>query len=57
MGRGMSDEFATGYVDMMRAKNEGMDNVAVRSPDNTGPTTFRQWAEVELKPALNAQRS
>ncbi len=57
MGRGMGDEFATGYVDMMRAKNEGMANVAARLPDNTGPTTLRQWAEVELKPALDAQRA
>ena len=56
-GRGMSDEFATGYVDMMRAKNEGMDNLAARSLDNTGPTTFRQWAEVLLKPVMNARRS
>lgn len=42
---------------MMRAKNEGLNNVAARSSDNTGPTMFRQWAEVELKPAMNAQRS
>ncbi len=52
MQRGMSDEFATGYVDMMRAKNEGMDNAAERTSANTAPTTFRQWAEDELKPAL-----
>ena len=50
--RGMSENFAQGYVDMMRAKNEGMDNVAPRTPETTGPTTFRQWAEEELKPVL-----
>ncbi len=50
--RGMSEAFAQGYVDMMRAKNEGMDNVTARTTANTGPTTFRQWAEEELKPAV-----
>ena len=50
--RGMSENFAQGYVDMMRAKNEGMDNAAPRTQETTGPTTFRQWAEEELKPAL-----
>ena len=57
MERGMSEAFARGYVDMMRAKNDGMDNAAVRTPANTGPTTFRQWAEEELQHAMDAQRS
>ena len=52
MGRGMSEAFAQGYVDMMRAKNEGMDNAAARESADMAPTTFRQWAEEELKPAL-----
>jgi uncharacterized protein YbjT (DUF2867 family) len=52
MERGMSEAFAQSYVDMMRAKNEGMDNAAPRASDNTGPTTFRQWAEQELRPAV-----
>lgn len=52
LGRGMSESFAQGYIDMMRAKNEGMDNAAPRTPENTTPTTFRQWCEEELKPAL-----
>ena len=52
--RGMSEAFAQGYVDMMRAKNEGMDNAAARTTGTTGSTTFRQWAEEELKPALSA---
>ena len=37
---------------MMRAKNEGMDDATPRTPEHTGPTTFRQWAEKELKPAV-----
>jgi uncharacterized protein YbjT (DUF2867 family) len=52
MGRGMSEAFAQGYVDMMRAKNEGMDNRAPGTSADIGPTTFRQWAEDELKPAV-----
>lgn len=50
--RGVGEAFAEGYVDMMRAKNEGIDNVAPRTAANTGPTTFRQWTEEELKPAV-----
>jgi uncharacterized protein YbjT (DUF2867 family) len=50
--RGMPEDFAQGYVDMMRAKNEGMDNAVPRTPANTGPTSFRQWAEKVLKPAV-----
>ena len=53
LAHGMGEAFAQGYVDMMRAKNEGMDNMAVRTAANTGPTSFRQWAEEELKPALH----
>ncbi len=52
-GRGMSENFAQGYVDMMRAKNEGMDNAAAGTAESRGPTTFRQWAEEELKPAIS----
>lgn len=52
LGRGASESFAQGYVDMMRAKNEGMDNAAQRTPENATPTTFRQWCEAELKPAV-----
>ncbi len=51
--RGMSEHFAQGYVDMMRAKNEGMDNAAARTPATREPTTFRRWAEEALKPALS----
>ncbi len=50
--RGTGEAFAQGYVDMMRAKNEGMDNATPRTLETTGPTTFRRWAEEELKPAV-----
>lgn len=52
LGRGASASFAQGYVDMMRAKNEGMDNAAERTAETRTPTTFRQWCEEELKPAV-----
>ena len=52
LGSGMSEAFAQGFVDMMRAKNEGMDNAASRISAGTAPTTFRQWAEEALKPAM-----
>ena len=52
LGRGLTDAFAQGYVDMLRAKNEGMDNIAPRSTAIIGSTSFRQWAEEELKPAI-----
>ena len=52
LAHGASESFAQGGVDMMRAKNEGMDNVAERTADTRAPTTFRQWCEEELKPAM-----
>ena len=52
LGRGASESFAQGYVDMYRAKNEGMDNVAARAADDRAPTTFREWAAYDLKPAF-----
>ncbi len=51
-GQGMSDAFVRGYVDMMRAKDEGMDNAEPRTPAATTPTTLRAWCEVVLKPAV-----
>ena len=52
MARGLSDAFAQGYVDMLRAKEEGMDNVASRATAIIGAISFRQWVEEELQPAL-----
>ena len=52
IARGLTDAFAQGFVDMLRAKEEGMDNVASRATAIIGATSFRQWAEQELKPVL-----
>ena len=51
-GRGASEAMAQGMIDMMVAKNEGLDHVVARTPEATTPTTFRQWCEEELKPAM-----
>ena len=50
--RGASEAIAQGTTDMLRAKNEGLDNVEPRTPENTTPTSFRRWCEEMLKPAV-----
>jgi uncharacterized protein YbjT (DUF2867 family) len=52
IGNGMSDAIAQGVVDMMTAKNDGLDNAEPRTPQSTTPTSFRQWCEEVLKPAV-----
>lgn len=54
---GMSEAMAQAMVDMMAAKDQGLDNAEPRTPDSTTPTTFRQWCEEELKPAVLNQPS
>ncbi|MDX6259173.1 MAG: hypothetical protein QOH84_861 [Kribbellaceae bacterium] len=51
---GLSDAFVGGMVDMMRAKDEGLDDGIARTPQTSTPTTFRQWCEQVLEPAVNA---
>ena len=53
-GFGMSPAVVEGYADMMAAKNAGTDNAVTRTAESTTPTTFRQWAEQALKPAILA---
>ncbi len=55
--RGQDAVFVQAYIDMLRAKDEGMDKVAARATAIIGPTSFRQWAEEELKPAMAGWRS
>jgi uncharacterized protein YbjT (DUF2867 family) len=52
VGFGMSDAMAQGMTDMAWAKNEGLDNAVQRTPGNSTPTSFRQWCEEVLKPAV-----
>ena len=49
---GMSDAMAQGYIDMAWAKNQGLDNGVQRTPQNSTPTSFRQWCQEVLKPAV-----
>jgi len=51
---GMSDAMAQGTVDMMVAKDQGLDNAEPRTPESTTPTSFRQWCQEVLKPAVLA---
>ncbi|WP_275558189.1 NAD(P)H-binding protein [Streptomyces sp. 5-6(2022)] len=53
-GRGMGNALVEGYVDMMRAKDDGIDQGVRRTPETASPTTFRQWCEEVLKPAVQA---
>jgi uncharacterized protein YbjT (DUF2867 family) len=53
-GFGMSDPMAQGMLDMMVAKNNGLDNAVQRTAQSTTPTTFRQWCEEVLNPAVLA---
>jgi uncharacterized protein YbjT (DUF2867 family) len=53
-GAGMSDAMAQGTVDMMVAKDQGLDNAEPRTPESTTPTTFGQWCQETLKPAVLA---
>jgi uncharacterized protein YbjT (DUF2867 family) len=50
--RGMSEAMAQGMTDMAAAKNAGLDNGEPRTPQSITPTSFRQWSEEVLKPAV-----
>jgi uncharacterized protein YbjT (DUF2867 family) len=52
VGFGMSEAMAQGMTDMAWAKNEGLDNAVKRTQENTTPTSFREWCEEVLKPAV-----
>ena len=49
---GTSEGMARDYVRMLVAKNEGMDTMAGPRRREETPTTFRRWAETELRPAV-----
>ena len=40
-GRGFGDALVEGYLDMMRAKDHGLDDGVPRTPQTASPTTFR----------------
>ncbi len=53
-GFGMSDAMAQAMLDMMIAKDHGLDNAEPRTPEATTPTSFRHWCEELLAPAVLA---
>ncbi|WP_020658517.1 NAD(P)H-binding protein [Amycolatopsis benzoatilytica] len=54
IANGASEAMAQGMVDMMTAKIENLDHGVRRTPQHAvdTPTTFRQWCEEVLKPAV-----
>jgi uncharacterized protein YbjT (DUF2867 family) len=53
-GLGMSEAMTEGMIDMMVAKDQGLDEAEPRTPQSTTPTSFRQWCEEVLRPAVDA---
>ena len=51
---GANDVFVQGLIDMLIAKDKGLDNAEPRTHENTTPTSFRHWCEEVLKPAVLA---
>jgi uncharacterized protein YbjT (DUF2867 family) len=49
---GASEHFAQRLLDMAAAKDNGMDNSVPRTPENSTPTSFKQWCEEVLRPAF-----
>jgi uncharacterized protein YbjT (DUF2867 family) len=52
VGFGMSDGMAQATLDMWIAYGEGLDLAEPRTAVSTTPTSFRQWCEDTLKPAV-----
>jgi uncharacterized protein YbjT (DUF2867 family) len=55
MERGMSDAMAQANVDMWAAYDQGIDTFEPRTAESTTPTSFRQWCDEVLKPAVLAE--
>jgi len=54
MRRGMSRAWAQRLVDRMARVDQGLYNAEPRTPQSATPTSFRQWCEDVLRPALAA---
>lgn len=48
IGRGASEGMAQAMVNMLTAKNEGLDHTIKRTPASSTPTSFRQWCQEVL---------
>jgi uncharacterized protein YbjT (DUF2867 family) len=52
MKYGASEDFAQGLLDMAAEKDRGLDLSEARTPENTTPTSFRQWCTEVVLPAV-----
>jgi hypothetical protein len=52
MEHGSSEAFAQSLVDMFAEVGGGIYNAEPRTAETTTPTTFKQWCETTLKPAI-----
>lgn len=52
--RGASEAMAQDMADMTEAQNNGIYDAEPRDPDSAAPTSFRQWCQDTLKPAVQA---
>ncbi|MEV6391305.1 hypothetical protein [Nocardia xishanensis] len=51
ISRKSSNAFVDGFVDMMRAKDQGLDD-GRRTPETASPTSFHEWCAQVLAPAV-----
>lgn len=54
LGLGLSEGMAQSFLDMAAAKDSGLDEGVTRTPQHAidTPTTFREWCEDTLRPAV-----
>ena len=52
--RGASEAMAQDMADMVEAQDNGIYDAEPRDPDSAAPTSFRQWCQDTLKPAVQA---
>lgn len=53
-GYGIGDAFIQGLAGMKRAMDGGLDDGGPRTPQTPSPTTFQQWCDQVLMPAVLA---
>lgn len=53
LDRGTTEGMAQAMIDMLTAINQGMNHLAPRPPSSGEQTTFRQWCELVLMPAVS----
>lgn len=51
---GRSEAMTLGYLDMLAAYDQGLATAEPRTPESSTPTSFRQWCEEVLGPAILA---